>query len=86
MFSAASHLSLLAKPHDIVVEVNRILVLPENKVHNYRIKHSVARALVSRYDPSDTKSPPDASVQFESALITDVSKFLRTRVFPTGRE
>jgi len=53
--------------------------LPENDVLSYHIEHietsAAARALVSRYDSSDshpTEPPPDASVEFESVLVTDV--------------
>ena len=50
-----------------IIDVNRVSALPENDVLNYHIEHieasAAARALVSRYDSSDshpTEPPPDA--------------------------
>ena len=63
----------------VVIDMDRILMLPDNDVLNYHIEQieasSASRALVSRYDFSDshpTEPPPDTSIQFESVLITDV--------------
>ena len=37
-------------------------------------------------DSHRTEPLPEASVQFKSGFVIGVSKFLRTRVFPTGRK
>ena len=65
--------------HNVVIDMDRISALPEDDVLDYHIEQieasAAARVLVSRYDSSDshpTEPPPDASVQFESVLITDV--------------
>lgn len=64
---------------NVVIDMSRISMLPENNVLDYHIEQveasTAARTLVSRYDSSGgctTGPPPDASVQFESVLITDV--------------
>lgn len=64
---------------DVVINPQRISMLPENDVLNYHIEQievsSAARTVVSRYDLSDghpTGPPPDSSVTFESVLVTDV--------------
>ena len=65
--------------HDITIDMDRISMLPDNDVLNYHIEQVetsvAAHTLVSRYDGLDshpTEPPPDASVQFESVLITDI--------------
>ena len=65
--------------HEIVIDPQRISMLPENDILDYHIEQievsSAARTVVSRYDLSNghpTGPPPDSSVTFESVLVTDV--------------
>jgi hypothetical protein len=63
---------------DIIIDMDRISMLPDNDVLDYHIKQievsTAARTLVSRYDSSDNHpaESPDVPIQFESVLITDV--------------
>jgi len=65
---------------NVVIDMSRISMLPENDVLDYHIEQveasTATRTLVSRYNSSGGcptgPPPPDASVQFESVLITDV--------------